>query len=367
MLAPALILIAGAMFCVEAADPARLEAPFWRSRHMDRDTLFFIQEEGDAAATAHLLFIPRKTPVLMSATEEVQYELGRDFQWQEETMTIRLTQGSRIPFKKRSEMYPLKGSPNSIGPARGREGHNLFFGEGHAYHDLQVVASYDHADKWTGFVPPREPKHFPKTIEKIKQHAPISLVVLGDSISAGANASGMVGAKPGMPSYPGLVAKGLEGLGAGTVKLKNFSVGGQVSGWGASQVDKVLAEKPDLVVLAFGMNDAGGVPAAQFAANTQKMIDLIRAGQPDCEFVLVATMLGNSEWPVLKQELFPQFRDELKKMAGTGIDVADMTSLWADLLKRKKFYDLTGNGVNHPNDFGHRVYAQVILELLGGI
>jgi acyl-CoA thioesterase-1 len=45
--------------------------------------------------------------------------------------------------------------------------------------------------------------------------------------------------------------------------------------------------------------------------------------------------------------------------------VADVTTLWADLLKRKSFADLTGNGVNHPNDFGHRFYAQVILGLMG--
>jgi len=28
---------------------------------------------------------------------------------------------------------------------------------------------------------------------------------------------------------------------------------------------------------------------------------------------------------------------------------------------RKTHHDLTGNGINHPNDFGHRLYAQVIL------
>ena len=41
-----------------------------------------------------------------------------------------------------------------------------------------------------------------------------------------------------------------------------------------------------------------------------------------------------------------------------------MTAVWADLLARKSWHDLTGNGVNHPNDFGHRLYAQVILALL---
>ena len=30
----------------------------------------------------------------------------------------------------------------------------------------------------------------------------------------------------------------------------------------------------------------------------------------------------------------------------------------------KQDWDLTGNGVNHPNDFGHRVYAQVLSTLL---
>jgi hypothetical protein len=30
---------------------------------------------------------------------------------------------------------------------------------------------------------------------------------------------------------------------------------------------------------------------------------------------------------------------------------------------KKNFSDISGNNVNHPNDFGHRLYAHVILEL----
>ena len=29
------------------------------------------------------------------------------------------------------------------------------------------------------------------------------------------------------------------------------------------------------------------------------------------------------------------------------------------------FFALTGNGVNHPNDFGHSLYAKTILSVLG--
>ena len=74
-------------------------------------------------------------------------------------------------------------------------------------------------------------------------------------------------------------------------------------------------------------------------------------------------MLGNEEWLVIKENFFV-FRDDLKKLCGKGIVLADMTEMWDSLLKAKSFLDITGNGVNHPNDFGHRVYAQVLLSLL---
>ena len=47
----------------------------------------------------------------------------------------------------------------------------------------------------------------------------------------------------------------------------------------------------------------------------------------------------------------------------SGIALADLTAVWGEMLKQKRL-GLTGNGINHPNDFGHRVYAQVRCELL---
>jgi acyl-CoA thioesterase-1 len=44
--------------------------------------------------------------------------------------------------------------------------------------------------------------------------------------------------------------------------------------------------------------------------------------------------------------------------------VADVTTLWTDVMVCDTPYDLTGNGINHPNDFGHRLYSQTILSLL---
>ncbi len=75
-------------------------------------------------------------------------------------------------------------------------------------------------------------------------------------------------------------------------------------------------------------------------------------------------MLGNRDWTRLNHDVFPQYRDRLAELCGNGIVLADLTSIWTEFLKRKHDWDQTGNGVNHPNDFGHRVYAQTILALL---
>jgi acyl-CoA thioesterase-1 len=75
-------------------------------------------------------------------------------------------------------------------------------------------------------------------------------------------------------------------------------------------------------------------------------------------------MLGGPSRTALRHKLFPQYRDALARLCGPGIALADLTSVWAELLEHKQAWDLTGNGVNHPNDFGHRVYAQVLSSLL---
>ena len=46
---------------------------------------------------------------------------------------------------------------------------------------------------------------------------------------------------------------------------------------------------------------------------------------------------------------FPLYRDALAKLCGPGVALADLTSMWAELLKRKSFYDLTGNGLKDPD------------------
>jgi acyl-CoA thioesterase I len=344
-----------------------LDLPVWKSRSLNGDPLFFIQEEGQQLASASLLYAPSSMPKLRSATGEVQYQPGRDFIWTPGSRRIERALNSRIPFRTRAEMYPILDGRNEFAESSSHQGRALLFAEGPFFHDVQVVAQYRTNEHWTGVLPKTALGLLPRTKALLRDKKPLHLVVLDESISTGANASGVVGVKPYIPGYPDAVARGLEARGASKVTLTNLSVGGTMSSWGVTRIPEVVAAKSDLLIIAFGMNDASSkqVTPSQYAQNTREMIETTIGELAHSEIILVAPMIGNPEWSDTDETRLLAFRDELLRLETTGVAVADVTSFWAELLKRKKFYDLTGNGLNHPNDFGHKVYAQVILEAVG--
>lgn len=348
---------------------AGLFHPFWSSTTQDRETLFFHQRKEGVPAWAPLLFPPDKIVSVRASNGSAVYEEGRDFVVDAERCSLRLTTESRIPFKTVAEMYPsAAGVARKIAQKRGAPDTLLLFSEGRFFHDLQVDVTYTHApDLWTGCAPKYEGASLPRLTAKLKAKQPITLCAVGDSITAGYNSSKLVQAPPDQPSYAELVALGIEHACGCKVAFTNYAVAGWTSATGLGAIDRLTTRdrlKPDLVIIAFGMNDASGGNVEKFIANTRGIMDAVRAVAPEAEFVLVAPMLPNAEWHAPKMESFPRFRDALAGLSGQGAALADMTTIWTDLLKRKSFHDLTGNGLNHPNDFGHRIYAQVILTML---
>ncbi len=112
------------------------------------------------------------------------------------------------------------------------------------------------------------------------------------------------------------------------------------------------------------MNDIGGNDAPGYKTNVKAIIDLIHMVYPNTEVILISSSIGNAEWFNTPTERFPLYRDQLKTLTGPGCALVDITAVWEELLKHKTYWDITGNGVNHPNDFGHSIYAEMILRLL---
>ncbi len=329
--------------------------PFWATRSMQNEPLLFIQEEGRSNATARLLFTPSRGLQIASPDLKEIYVAGKDYVWKSGTNVVELTASSRIPFKTQAQMFPPPGAPNRFG--------DVLHHEGHFFHDLQVQASYKAASKWKGPVPVAELAKLKTTLAKLKSRQPVKIVALGDSITEGYNASAFkkVNVPPYQPAYPELVGNTLQEQFGGKVSVVNLGVGGTRAEWGLTQVDKITVGKPDLVILAFGMNHFE--PAREFGLKMIKLLESVKNANPGADIVLVAPMCGNPR--MFPEARFTGYRDELRKLEGPGVAVADVATIWIELMKMKKFADLSGNNVNHPNDFSHRVYAQVIVKLFG--
>ena len=338
--------------------------PFWRSTTMQGESVLFLTGKDGSPPMVSLLFEPTRIVSVSSSSGKTTYEPGRDYIWKPGTKEITLPQGSRIVCKTPADLRRPAGSQQYRLTHRDGNG-EIRFGATHEYQDMQTSVTYEHKpDAWAGPQPSFAGEYLPRTIKKLTEKKPLKIALLGDSISTGCNASGWAKVAPFQPPFQDLLVMNLEATYGSKVTLENFAVGGMSTPWGVANIGKVIDAKPDLVILAFGMNDSAGCPVKDYQANTKAMVDAVQKALPETEIILVATMLGNKDWTVLKHELFPQFRDALSELCGTGVALADMTSMWTELLKHKKDWDMTGNGVNHPNDFGHRVYAQVLSALL---
>jgi acyl-CoA thioesterase I len=346
--------------------PTDLWVPFWRSKHMNGESLLFIEPAPGKAATSSLLIAPGGPVSLTSATGEVEYVENVDFTLDNASGLLTRTPGSRIPKTTVAELHPsLDPDGSGFMHVRGNPAAFLMVDEGGVFHRRQASASYSFDYRWwTGYTPHFAGARLPCTLERLRRREALTLCLLGDSISEGYNASSFIGLPPYQPPYGALVAAGLERAYRSRVTLRNFASAGWTSDDGVNAVGAVAAEQPDLVLVAFGMNDAGYADPGDYAANIQTIVEGIHRAAPRAEFVLVSSMLPNPEWHYPQMERFAGYRRALADLCGQGVVLADLTTFWTDVMVRKSPYDLTGNGINHPNDFGHRLYGHTILSLL---
>lgn len=362
--------------------------PFWRTNEM-HESCFFIQpapatdrgsdrnhdaDDKTSWPQSKLLFLPNEVVEVKSLSHLITYQKGRDYVVDEQTGVIYLPPASRIPFKTMDQLFPTftSGEPTATFIKKtGDPTHGILWAEGPFYHSMQVEVTYTLTPgQWTGYVPQYAGNTLPKTTAKLQAGQQIKMFVVGDSISQGYNSSKWVDAPPFQPPYEELVAGGLEKMAHVQRNVvgsyRNYAISGWIAAQGLAQANalQIGADQPDLVLIAFGANDVVGQTPAQYQTAIQGIINAIRSQSPNTEFILVSSMIANGDWSLIPVPKFAQLRDALAQLTGPGIALADVTSVWQTLLQRKTFYDITGNGVNHPNDFSHMLYAQTILGLL---
>ncbi len=361
-------------------DMERLLQPLWQGNEVYRESFMPVRAPEEALQVP-LLYQPETVTELWNAEMTTRYEPERDYRIQDGQLFI--PAGSRIVGMTPDTYYPSHFEPGGCFWRRG--GGYLKFSEGNYFHRYQYVVSYTHAGTWQGPVPQGQLASLSRLAGKLRDGRPVKVLFYGDSITTGANSSAVTGIAPYQPDWCQMVMAGLSARWPkAALSSVNTAVGGTVSAWGLEEVQhRAAAHRPDLAVIAFGMNDGSmGVSPEAYRDHIAGMMEAISAAQPEAEFVLVSTTVPNREAlltndrprhpetdePGLEERGFYGTHDELlpalRQLCGPGAVLADMTGMHHGLLTRKAFRDMTGNNVNHPNDFLARVYAQTILAVL---
>ena len=167
--------------------------------------------------------------------------------------------------------------------------------------------------------------------------------------------------------------EGIETLGGVTVELSNPSVGGKDSVWAAEdeQISLISANAPDVLVLAFGTNDTYvNVEGGAYRRNLKKVISAVKAANSECQIILIAPFPSNpetktdAEQEMLVGELKKLATEDAKSEKWVDVCLVDMYHAVKPMLKKKKYYEIGANNINHPNDFIHRFYAMNILSAI---
>lgn len=354
--------------------------PVWSGSRVYAESVFPLKQSADEEVIP-LLYRAERIIEVRSATLETPFTEGKDYLLRDGMLVI--PAASAIPVMPPEEYYPDH-VENDRSFWRAGGGY-IAYALAERMHVCQAVVTYEHRDSWKGPVPERKLSRLPRLHQRLENNLPVKVLFYGDSITCGYNSSGKVGAAPFLPDWTRQVMDALSRRWPGTAfSSENTAVPGQSSDWGVKEAEtRAAAHHPDLAVIAFGMNDGTGRVAAEvFQSNIRAMMDTVLTKNPHCEFLLLATSLANPEVLLYNQRQRnpgedPRVMDH-KGFAGNqtdflpallalernGVIVADLTTMHQYLLTRKRFRDLSGNNVNHPNDFSARIHAQVILSTL---
>ncbi len=355
--------------------------PLWTGDTTAHESVLFREDEF----SAKLVYPAECILAVRSADLKTGFEEGTDYAL-EDGCIVRLP-GSRMPFMPLDEFYP----------AEHRDGHDfgctepgrpfLGFGEGDTMIRHMIDVTYTHSAPWDGPIPPARTDRLARFLGKLRQGREATILFYGDSITTGANSSGTVGVPPFAQPFPEMTAfalakkygysvsvdvkpyeapKPVEKTGGKVLHYVNTAVGGMDSKWGLDNAGPRAADyRPDLMILAFGMND-GWRTCAEFTDLTKQIVASIREASPETDIILLSSILPH--WRA--KGFFGhqiEYEDGLIALAAKEehIAVAPMTGMHRHILCRKEYYHATGNNVNHPSDFMARVYAMVLLATLG--
>ena len=347
--------------------------PFWKGNIIYNETVLLVQ--NDQETIGKLLFPALK--VISVRDFSLKKEFKEDVDFKVEGNSIKMLEGSDIPYlTKRNiegldipEPYRKVNSISNILTDYMMMGAHVIYTESPFWYGNQVSVTYayDITKIDLSKYPTQNVSKMPNFMRKLENKETVRITAIGDSVLEGLSSSESFNREPFMPNFIKLTAEALRKEYQTEVILNNLSVGGTTSLWGANPdtVSKINQSNPDIVFIHFGINDNGSmISPNMYRDNIEFMILSVREHNPQAEIILLNAFSPNSN--AYDMSRFDEYFDRTSKLekAYDYVTVIDLYTLSKHILETKKFEDVTGNGINHVNDYSARIYLMAILATL---
>jgi len=212
----------------------------------------------------------------------------------------------------------------------------------------------------------------------LEEHGPITIAVLGDSVTHGC----LDGYMDYDMVYWNVLRQKINALRSYMpVNVINAAIGGTTSTEGLKRMERdVISHNPDLVIVCYGLNEVN-FPLEEFLTSLKAIFTRLK---DVCELIYLTPNMLNSyvaddtpQRHLAYAKVTAEYQrsgkmdlyiEEAKKVADDmGVAVCDCYAKWKQM--EKNGIDTTKlliNRVNHPNEEMHRLFADELFKLIFG-
>ena len=210
----------------------------------------------------------------------------------------------------------------------------------------------------------------------LMQYGPIVITVLGDSVSHGSVAGGLMAHDT--VYHNRLREKILAVKSYVPVTVINSGVGGTCADDALPRLDSVLAHNPDLMIVCFGLNDVNRpldvfldalktifeksiAAGAETIYMTPNMLNTYVSDEVPEELKNYAALTADMQNSG-KMDMYMEKACAVAKAC--GVKVCDCYGMWKELAKTQDTTLLLANRINHPTREMHELFADALFQCI---
>lgn len=285
---------------------------------------------------------------------DIQFTEGVDYVVDYDRGTIRRTDNSAIPNYREhyvtynSGKFTWLNNPENYNPGSNRQ------------YQVRVDYSYYVSEKELEVLENNSDCLSNGVRKKILNGESITIALCGDSIGAGGDTNG-----EGI--FLNYLDETLEQYYGIDVKTQNLSIAGRNRDLLLENLPNIIAEKPDILMIEFGMNDHCGVDGSSeervsaYKKDIENAIIVLR--ENDIDVILIGFFQQNMTWDAENMEATRLYNEALKDIANRcGIYFADVYSVFERVGNIKSLSrDVMADFIHHPTEWGHKLYMTSII------